>query len=34
VIARGGLTVVTTVERAVDLKKLVEALPAEVRERR
>lgn len=34
VITRGGLTVVTTVERAVDLKKLVEVLPADVRDRR
>jgi len=34
VITRGGLTVVTTVDRAADLKKLVEALPAEVRDRR
>ncbi|MFL5562105.1 MAG: mannose-1-phosphate guanylyltransferase [Gemmatimonadaceae bacterium] len=34
VITRDGLTVVTTMERAVDLKKLVELLPAEVRDRR
>lgn len=34
VITHGGLTVVTTIERAADLKKLVEALPSEVRERR
>jgi mannose-1-phosphate guanylyltransferase len=34
VITHGGLTVVTTMERAVDLKKLVEALPSEVRDRR
>lgn len=34
VITRGGLTVVTTIERAADLKKLVEALPAEVRDQR
>ncbi len=33
VITRGGLTVVTTVDRAADLKKLVEALPPEVRDR-
>jgi len=34
VITRGGLTVVTTLDRAADLKKLVEALPAEVRDQR
>ena len=34
VITRDGLTVVTTIERAADLKTLVDALPAEVRERR
>lgn len=33
VVTRNGLTVVTTVERAADLKSLVEALPAGVRER-
>jgi len=33
VVTRGGLTLVTTVERAADLKSLVEALPAGVRER-
>ncbi len=34
VITRDGLTVVTTIERAADLKKLVDVLPAEVRDRR
>ena len=34
VITQDGLTVVTTMDRAADLKKLVEALPAEVRDRR
>ena len=34
VITQDGLTVVTTMDRAADLKKLVEALPPEVRERR
>ena len=34
VITHHGLTVVTTIERAADLKQLVEALPAEVRDRR
>jgi mannose-1-phosphate guanylyltransferase len=34
VITQNGLTVVTTTERAADLKKLVEALPPEVRDRR
>ncbi|HEX8849228.1 MAG TPA: sugar phosphate nucleotidyltransferase [Gemmatimonadaceae bacterium] len=34
VIARDGLTVVTTVDRAADLKSLVEKLPGEVRDRR
>ena len=34
VITQDGLTVVTTMDRAADLKKLVEALPDEVRERR
>jgi mannose-1-phosphate guanylyltransferase len=34
VITQDGLTVVTTMERAADLKKLVEALPPEVRDRR
>ena len=34
VITQDGLTVVTTMDRAADLKKLVEALPAEVRARR
>lgn len=34
VITRDGLTVVTTIDRAVDLKKLVDALPGEVRDRR
>lgn len=34
VITRDGLTVVTTIDHAVDLKKLVDALPAEVRDRR
>lgn len=34
VITQDGLTVVTTTERAADLKKLVEALPPEVRDRR
>lgn len=34
VITREGLTVVTTVDRAADLKTLVESLPREVRERR
>ncbi len=33
VVARDGLTLVTTRERAADLKKLVDALPPEVRER-
>jgi mannose-1-phosphate guanylyltransferase len=33
VVTREGLTLVTTVERAADLKSLVEALPAGVRER-
>lgn len=33
VVARHGLTVVTTVEKAADLKALVEALPASVRDR-
>ena len=33
VVTRNGLTVVTTVERAADLKSLVESLPAGVRER-
>ena len=33
VVTRDGLTLVTTVERAADLKSLVEALPAGVRER-
>ncbi|MGH7664931.1 MAG: mannose-1-phosphate guanylyltransferase [Gemmatimonadaceae bacterium] len=32
VVARDGLTLVTTVERAADLKRLVEWLPAELRE--
>jgi mannose-1-phosphate guanylyltransferase len=32
VVTRAGLTVVTTVDRAADLKRLVEALPAGVRE--
>ncbi|HUF27532.1 MAG TPA: sugar phosphate nucleotidyltransferase [Gemmatimonadaceae bacterium] len=32
VVAKGGLTLVTTVDRAADLKTLVEALPAAVRE--
>ena len=34
VITQDGLTVVTTMDRAADLKKLVEALPPEVRDRR
>ena len=34
VITQEGLTVVTTMDRAADLKKLVDALPAEVRDRR
>jgi mannose-1-phosphate guanylyltransferase len=34
VITRDGLTVVTTIDRAADLKKLVDALPDEVRDRR
>jgi mannose-1-phosphate guanylyltransferase len=34
VVQREGLTLVTTMERAADLKRLVEALPAAVRERR
>lgn len=34
VITRDGLTVVTTIERAADLKALVEGLPREVRDRR
>lgn len=33
VVTRDGLTVVTTVDRAVDLKTLIEALPAHVRDR-
>ncbi|MEO6443904.1 MAG: mannose-1-phosphate guanylyltransferase [Gemmatimonadaceae bacterium] len=33
VIAREGLTLVTTLERAADLKALVESLPPEIRER-
>lgn len=33
VVTRAGLTVVTTVEKAADLKTLVEALPSSVRER-
>ena len=33
VVARAGLTMVTTVDRAADLKALVEALPSDVRER-
>ena len=33
VVTRNGLTVVTTVDRAADLKSLVESLPAGVRER-
>jgi mannose-1-phosphate guanylyltransferase len=33
VVARHGLTLVTTIERAADLKELVEALPPEVRDR-
>ena len=32
VVTREGLTVITTMERAADLKRLVEALPAEMRE--
>jgi mannose-1-phosphate guanylyltransferase len=33
VVTRDGLTVVTTMERAADLKSLIDALPARVRER-
>lgn len=33
VVSRGGLTLVTTVDRAADLKTLLDALPAEVRDR-
>ena len=33
VVVRNGLTVVTTMDRAADLKTLVEALPESVRER-
>lgn len=33
VITRDGMTVVTTVDKAVDLKRLIEALPADVRDR-
>jgi mannose-1-phosphate guanylyltransferase len=34
VVARDGLTVVTTTDGAADLKSLIDALPAHVRERR
>ena len=33
VVTRAGMTLVTTVDRASDLKKLIEALPAELRDR-
>jgi mannose-1-phosphate guanylyltransferase len=33
VVSRGGMTLVTTVDRAADLKTLIDALPAELRER-
>ncbi|HKG94787.1 MAG TPA: sugar phosphate nucleotidyltransferase [Gemmatimonadaceae bacterium] len=33
VVSRNGMTLVTTVERAADLKTLIEALPAEMRDR-
>ena len=32
VVTRPGLTMITTIDRAADLKRLVEALPAEIRE--
>ncbi len=32
VVSRDGLTLVTTTERAADLKQLIESLPAQIRE--